>query len=140
MAFVSIDNVGKTAVTSSLGLGLEAVDETTTALQTAGEEHLVRIASDQAEVTNVLFEDTDSEMEILAAAATMLPGNPPMIPRIPSFGTTDHPADPHNAVLVPGCRVPGSPRMTGNTRRSQVSMTCLLRYTRLMRTCPAPMW
>jgi sigma-B regulation protein RsbU (phosphoserine phosphatase) len=108
VAFVSINTVGKTAVTSSLGLGQEAVDETTTALQTAGEEHLIRIASDQAAVTNILFEDTDSEMEILAAATTMLPDNPPMIPRIPSFGTMDHPPDPHNAVLVsslPGSRI-----------------------------------
>jgi sigma-B regulation protein RsbU (phosphoserine phosphatase) len=108
VAFFSISAVGNTAETNSLGLGQEAVNETTIALQTSAEEHLVRIASDQAEVTNVLFEDTDSEMEILAAATAMLPDSSPRVPLVPSFGRTDQPADPHNAVLVlllPGSRV-----------------------------------
>ena len=108
VAFFTISDVGRSAETSSLGLGQEAVDETTTALQVSAEEHLVRIASDQAEVTNVLFEDTDSEMEILAAAVTTLPDNPPVTPRISSFGRSGQPADPRNAVLVfllPGSRV-----------------------------------
>ncbi|MGB7788211.1 SpoIIE family protein phosphatase [Methanoregula sp.] len=108
VAFFSISNIGKTAETSSLSLGQDAVDETTTALQTSAEEHLVRIATDQAEVTNILFEDTDSEMEILAAAATMLPDNSSRTSRVPSFNRTDRPGDPYNAVLVlllPGSRI-----------------------------------
>ncbi|MGA2919363.1 SpoIIE family protein phosphatase [Methanoregula sp.] len=100
VAFFSISDVGKSAETSSLSLGQEAVDETTTALQASAEEHLVRIASDQAEVTNVLFENTDSEMEILAAAVPMLADNPPVVPKISNAGSTAHPADRLSTVLV----------------------------------------
>lgn len=107
VAFISIGDIGRSAETGSLNLGQEAVDTSTAALQASAEEHLIRIATDQAEVTNILFEDTDSEMEILAAAASTLPENPPQTSRIASYGQGMVPADPKNAMLVnitPGSR------------------------------------
>lgn len=100
VALVSISDVGRSAENSSLSLGQEAVDDSTIALQASAEEHLVRIASDQAEVTNVLFENTDSEMEILAAAVRMLADNTPVVPVISHAGSNARPADNLSAVLV----------------------------------------
>src|SRR5271157_3966987 len=87
VALFSISDVGKSAENSSLSLGQGAVDDSTIALQTSAEDHLIRIASDQAEVTNVLFENTDSEMDILAAAVPMLADNPPVVPKISNAGS-----------------------------------------------------
>ena len=108
VAFYTIRDVGRSAETSSLSLGQEAVNETSSALRHSGEENLLQIATGEAAVTNVLFEDTDSEMEILAAGAKILGNNPPVQPEIRSFGRDEPPPDPGTAVLFlisPGSRI-----------------------------------
>jgi sigma-B regulation protein RsbU (phosphoserine phosphatase) len=108
VALFTISNVARSAETSSLDLGREALNETTVALQVLAEDHLVRIASDQAEITNILFEDTDSEIELLAVQAATLQKNPPVQPIIPSFDRNTPPVDPFAATvfsLAPGVMV-----------------------------------
>ena len=75
-AFSAITDMGRFAQGSSQSLGENAVNDSSFALQKTAAEYLIRVASDQAEITNVLFYDTDSEMNILAAHAAMLPNNP----------------------------------------------------------------
>jgi phosphoserine phosphatase RsbU/P len=94
VAIFTIGDVSRSAETSSLNLGQEALDETTVALQSSAEDHLVRIASDQAEITNILFEDTDTELQLLATQAATLQENPPVRPLIPSYSRLSPPADP----------------------------------------------
>jgi phosphoserine phosphatase RsbU/P len=99
VALVTIGDVGRSAESSSRDLGQQAVVETTAALRASAEEHLVRIASDQATITNILFEDTEAELEVLAVYASTLQQNPPVKPLTGSSGTDEPPAD-RSAVTV----------------------------------------
>ncbi|MDD1689901.1 MAG: SpoIIE family protein phosphatase [Methanoregula sp.] len=126
VALFTITDVARSAESSSVNLGREAIDETTTALLESAEDHLVQIASDQAEIANVLFEDTETELVILAVQAATLQNNPPVQPVIPSYDRYNPPADPFSAVLyrlAPGITIPpGSPEF-----RRSAGMDDLLR-------------
>ena len=107
-AFSAITTVGTFAQGSSQSLGERAINDSTTALTNLGEEYLLRIATDQAVITDVLFEDTDSEMDILAAGAAEAQRNPPGTPLVPVYSRQNPPPDPMSgAVLVfaPGATV-----------------------------------
>ena len=99
-AFSAITDMGRFAQGSSQSLGENAVNDSSFALQKTAAEYLIRVASDQAEITNVLFYDTDSEMNILAAHAAMLPNNPPLNSSIHTYLRTDRPPDPFAATVV----------------------------------------
>ena len=99
-AFAAITRIGTYAEGSSQTLGENAVNDSSYALQMTAEEYLKRVAYDQAEITNVLFEDSNSEMNILAAHAAMLPNNPPLSSGIPAYPPTIRPIDPSAAALV----------------------------------------
>jgi|GEM_PF-5751981 len=58
VAFFTLNNIGNYAERSSASLGTETVNDSSSALQFAAEAHMVRVVSDQAEISNVLFEDT----------------------------------------------------------------------------------
>jgi len=100
VAFFTINDIGNYAEQSSLALGGTAVKDSTVALKQAEEDKLLRIALDQADITNVIFADTDGEMEILAAHAISLQNNPPLLTQTPSFTRIAHPADPFNSTVV----------------------------------------
>ena len=100
VAFFTISDIGMYAEQSSSALGGAAVKDSTVALQQAAESNLMRIASDQAEITNVIFDDTEGEMEILAAQAVSLQNNPPFLPVIPSFARNTPPPDPFSGTAV----------------------------------------
>jgi sigma-B regulation protein RsbU (phosphoserine phosphatase) len=108
VAFVTISDVGTYAEKSSSGLGRQAVNDSTEALEQAAEGTMLRIASDQAEISNVLFKETTAEISILIAQAATLKNNPDIIPRISSY-TRDHPPpDPYAGTLTelaPGSNV-----------------------------------
>jgi sigma-B regulation protein RsbU (phosphoserine phosphatase) len=128
VALFTIADVARSAESSSINLGREAIDVTTTALLESAEDHLVQIASDQAEIANVLFEDTDTELEIIAVQAATLQKNPPLQPVISSYGGDDSPADPFSAVLyrlVPGISLP----LDSEEFRRSAGMDDLLRGT-----------
>jgi len=57
-AFASITGMGRYAQGSSQSLGENALNDSSVALQTTAEKYLVQVASDQAEIANVLFEET----------------------------------------------------------------------------------
>lgn len=109
VALFTIGDVAESAESSSLGLGQEALNETTSALELSSKDHLIQIASDQAVITNILFEDTETELRILAALAGTLPQNPPVKPLIPSCDR-DHPPEDHFAAVLysisPGVVIP----------------------------------
>jgi sigma-B regulation protein RsbU (phosphoserine phosphatase) len=99
-AFAAIARMGTYAEGSSLALGANAVKDSSTALQMTAEQYLMRVASDQANITNVLFEDSNAEMNILAAHAKMLPNNSPLSSSIPALPSSFLPDNPFNATLV----------------------------------------
>jgi phosphoserine phosphatase RsbU/P len=99
-AFTSLTDIGRYAQGSSRSLGENALSDSSAALQATAEEYLVQVATDQANITNVLFEDSNSEMDILAAHAAMLANNPPLMSSIPSYPPTVHPPDPFAGTLL----------------------------------------
>ncbi|HVP97368.1 SpoIIE family protein phosphatase [Methanoregula sp.] len=100
-AFSAITNVGTYAQGSSQALGEGVINNSSTALLSLGEQYLLRVAADQANVTDVLFSDTDTEMKILAAQTAELQYNPPVNPLTPIYLATSPPANSTDgAVLV----------------------------------------
>ncbi len=93
-AFSAITNVGSYAQESSQALGAGVVNDSSAALLSLGEQYLVRIASDQANITDVLFEDTDTEMDILSAQTAELQRNPPVISSTPVYTANNPPSHP----------------------------------------------
>jgi phosphoserine phosphatase RsbU/P len=85
VAVYTINGVGNLAETSSASLGKEAVNDSSTALIQSAEQDLLRIASDQAEVTDVIFTDTEIEVGILAVHAAELQRYPPVFITAPSY-------------------------------------------------------
>jgi phosphoserine phosphatase RsbU/P len=77
VAFFIISDAGNLAAGSSTTLGREAVNDSSAALIRSAEQDLMRIASDQAAVTDVMFKDTQAEIDILSAQAAVLFKEPP---------------------------------------------------------------
>jgi sigma-B regulation protein RsbU (phosphoserine phosphatase) len=99
IALFTINNVAHSAESSSLALGTEAVDKATDALEVLTEDHLLQMASDQAQITNILFEDTDTELQLLAVQAATLQGNPPVQPIIHAYDQNTLPSDPFQVTM-----------------------------------------
>ncbi|MDO8871843.1 MAG: SpoIIE family protein phosphatase [Methanoregula sp.] len=105
VAFVTISDIGNYAEQSNSALGKAAVTDSTIALQSVAESNLMKIAADEAEITNIVFVDTAIGIEILAAQAVSLQNNPPFLPIIPSFPRDTPPPDPFSgtvAIFAPG--------------------------------------
>jgi sigma-B regulation protein RsbU (phosphoserine phosphatase) len=92
-AFSAITNVGSYAQGSSQALGSGVVNDSSAALLSLGEQYLVRVASDQANVTDVLFQDTDTEMDILSAQTAELQRNSPVISSTPVYTENNLPSN-----------------------------------------------
>jgi len=107
-AFSTMSDMGSYALASSGQLGDRAVSDSTTALEANAEASLVRLATDQADISNVVFSQVDGEMDTLAGyAATVQPR--PVVPR-QIYSPSDHPEDPNASsvyVLAPGVSRPG---------------------------------
>lgn len=58
-------NLGNYATDSSLALGEQAIGESTTALEEDAESNLLRLATDQAEISDMVFERIISEMDVI---------------------------------------------------------------------------
>ena len=126
VAIFTISDVGNYAEKSSSTLGRQAVNDSTVALEQAAEGTMLRIASDQAEITNVLFKDTAAEMAILAAQAATLRNNTGVIPLTPSYTKNTPAPDPFAGVLVE--LAPGSTATPGSDEyRSLAGMNDLLK-------------
>jgi sigma-B regulation protein RsbU (phosphoserine phosphatase) len=105
ITFFIISDIGNYAMDSSSTLGKEATADSTSTLEQVTTEYMLRIASDQAEITDVLFIETEDEMAILAAHAATLANNPSFTPIIRSYPLNQPPPDPFAATdfsLVPG--------------------------------------
>lgn len=104
-AFLAITGMGAFAQESSQSLGQGMVHDSSAALVSVGEEYLERIASDLADLTDVVFEDTNSEIDILAAQTTEVQQNHPLTPVIPVYPRSQPPSDPLEGpilVFAPG--------------------------------------
>ncbi|PKG32930.1 SpoIIE family protein phosphatase [Methanoregula sp.] len=99
VALFTIGSLAKTAESGSFRQGEQAVDMATAALQQSAEQYLLQAASDQAAIAGTLFNDTETELNLLSVQAITLQGNPPLLPVIRSSGRDTPPADPRDATL-----------------------------------------
>jgi len=100
VAYVTITGVGFLAEKDSVSLGNLAVDDATRALEHAAEINLIQLASDEAEITNVIFEDTVTEMEILGVQAETVGDNQPLTPHTRVYSPESPLADPDGAAVI----------------------------------------
>ncbi|MFZ0006423.1 MAG: SpoIIE family protein phosphatase [Methanoregula sp.] len=111
-AFSSINNVGDYAKNSSEVLGEGVANNSSVTLLFLGESYLVRTTADQANLTDALFQDTDSEIEILAAQTAELQRNPPVQSSLPTYPESNPPANSSSGAVLffaPGATAtPGS--------------------------------
>ncbi|MDD1702990.1 MAG: SpoIIE family protein phosphatase [Methanoregula sp.] len=69
-AFQTMGDMGSYALTSSGELGDRAVSDSSNALEANAESSLLRLATDQADISNVVFEHVENEMNTLAGYAS----------------------------------------------------------------------
>lgn len=104
-AFSTMSDMGAYALTSSGQLGDRAVSESTTALESNAEASLLLLATDQADISDVVFEQVESEMDTLAGyAATVQSQTDASSPR-PLYSQSALPQDPTSSsvyILAPG--------------------------------------
>lgn len=67
MSWIMMGNLGNYATDSSLALGEQAIGESTNALEEDAESYLLRLATDQAEISDMVFERITSEMNVIYA-------------------------------------------------------------------------
>lgn len=99
VALFTLGSLAKTAESGSFRQGQQAVDMATVALQQSAEQYLLQAAGDQAAIAGTLFNDTETELDLLAVQAATLQGNPPVLPVIRSFGRDTPPAEPREATV-----------------------------------------
>ncbi len=85
VAVYTITGVGNLAGSSSVSLGREAVSDSGAALMQSAEQNLLNMAAGQAEVTDVIFAETEAEIALLARHAAELQRDPPGIIASPLY-------------------------------------------------------
>jgi phosphoserine phosphatase RsbU/P len=96
-AFSTMSSMGSYALASSDQLGSRAVSDSTTALEANAESSLLRLATDQADISNVIFEQVNSEMDTLAGYASTVRQRPVSPVTRVLYSQNDQPPDPKNA-------------------------------------------
>lgn len=104
-AISAMSGMGSYALESSGALGTRAVSDSTSALEANAESSLLLIARDQADISNVVFEQVASEMTALAGYAATVQQYPAGPVSRPLYSQQDQPPDPASAsvyILAPG--------------------------------------
>jgi len=105
LAFSTMGEMGSYALDSSSSLGERAVSDSTTALAGNAESSLLRIARDQADISNVVFLQVASAMNTLAAYAETVQDRPAGEPARALYSQAERPANPATSsvyILAPG--------------------------------------
>ncbi len=78
LALVQVDDVGRYALERSTDLGNRAMNDSTAALERNAEESLLRLAQDQAYISNTAFEEVSGDLEVMARYAATIMETPSM--------------------------------------------------------------
>nr|CBH37966.1 hypothetical protein BSM_14430 [uncultured archaeon]CBH39937.1 hypothetical protein BSM_34160 [uncultured archaeon] len=77
IAFNNIKGVGDYTLQRNTSLGGSAVNDSAEALENQAEEYLLRLAKDQADISNTVLEKVEAEVNVMAKFASALWSNPP---------------------------------------------------------------
>ena len=108
IVFSNIKRLSNYALESSVSLGEQAVSDSTEALKDQAEEHLLRLAKDQATISNTLFEKVEAETDIITKYASILWNNPSSFKYKRSYSQEEKPDDIYSAstyALAPGVTI-----------------------------------
>ena len=108
IAFNNIKGVGDYTLQSSTSLGGSAVNDSAEALENQAEEYLLRLANDQADISNTVFEKVEAEVNVMAKFTSALWSNPPSPGYRHSYSQEEEPDDIYATsvyVLAPGVAV-----------------------------------
>jgi sigma-B regulation protein RsbU (phosphoserine phosphatase) len=93
IAFNNIKGVGDYTLQSSASLGGSAVNDSAEALESQAEEYLLRLANDQADISNTVFEKVEAEVNVMANFASALWSNPTSFGYRHSYSQKEDPDD-----------------------------------------------
>lgn len=108
IVFSNIKRLSNYALESSVSLGEHAVSDSTEALKDQAEENLLRLAKDQATISNTLFEKVEAETDIITKYASILWNNPSSFKYKRSYSQEEKPDDIYSAstyALAPGVTI-----------------------------------
>jgi len=108
IVFSNIKRLSNYALESSVSLGEHAVSDSTEALKDQAEENLLRLAKDQATISNTLFEKVEAETDIMTQYASTLWNNPSSFKYKRSYSQEEKPDDIYSTstyVLAPGVTI-----------------------------------
>jgi phosphoserine phosphatase RsbU/P len=120
-AFTTMSDMGSYALSSSSQLGTRAVSDSTTALEANAESSLLRLATDQADISNVVFEQVASEMDTLAGYADTIRQRPITPATRTLYSQSEQPPDSVHASVY--FLAPGVTRASVNDELSALSAT-----------------
>jgi sigma-B regulation protein RsbU (phosphoserine phosphatase) len=100
LAFVQMDDVGRYALERSTDLGAHAMNDSTAALEHNAEESLLRLAQDQAYISNIVFEQVSGDLEVMEQYAATVMAKPSMVRSRHFYLQDEEPQDRHAASVL----------------------------------------
>ncbi|PKG32336.1 MAG: serine/threonine protein phosphatase, partial [Methanoregula sp.] len=100
IAFVQMEDTGQYAVTSSTNLGNRASADSTEALERDAQASLLRLAKDQAYISNIIIEQIGDDLNIMAYYAGEILDNPGMVRDLHLPTQDERPDDPLSTSVV----------------------------------------
>jgi len=93
LALTQVADVSDFAVSSSSDLGTRAMEDSSAALERDAQNSLLRLAKDQADISNVIFEQVAGEIDMMVVYADRVMDDPGMVRSRPFYGQDTEPAD-----------------------------------------------
>jgi len=100
LAFVQIGDVSRYAVESSSALGDRAVADSTAAMEKDARESLLRLARDQAYISNIIFDRVSGEIEMMAVYAEAVQDDPSRVRTRHFYLQDEEPADRFSTTVL----------------------------------------
>jgi len=91
LVIANMNGLGESVLSTSISLGKEAVDDSKNALLHQSETHLLKIAHDQAALSNALLKKVEDEVTLLANFASYLWDNPTKFSPLTSYSCKQQP-------------------------------------------------
>ncbi|MBT7259627.1 MAG: HAMP domain-containing protein, partial [Desulfobacula sp.] len=106
ISIVNMMKLGSYAFKTNQNLGQQASNDSRLALKEQAAFYLTRMAQNQADITNALFEKVETSVHLLATKAAMFWDYPGYVPQLKSYLPTDDLKDPFQASV---CKIaPGA--------------------------------
>ena len=100
LAFIQISEVSRYALESSGSLGDRAVQDSTAAMERDARESLMKLARDQAYISNIIFDRVSGEIEMMATYAAVIQADPSRVRPMHFFLQDERPPDPAKTAVL----------------------------------------